>query len=473
MTFCQFAVRIAALAAISTWAISDPCFAQRGRGGGGGGGGDGAKQSSGGDSGRGPSLSGPSGGSQMKSSGSSQMRSSSGTRDGAQIKSFSGNRDGSQMRSSVNRDGSQLRSSDSVRSANRLDSSRGQSRQSFYRGSTDGSVNRDGSINRDGGDRNRAVDQVFRDRDRREGDLSRRDGDRDRRDGDRRDIDRDRLTGDRNRFDGDRDRDRDRFDRDRNRGDWWRTADRIRSDWGRRDRDDFPFRFGWWDHHWNDRWPVYFPWRFAHWRDRPWYWWGWTPAPNLVTWFVWDWNRPRYWAYGPGGNIYYQDDYVYYDGDQYLPVDDYYQRMYDLAHSVPQIDPRDAEQMDWAPLGVFAAVPDGQANDASQRTLQLAVNRDGVITGTYYSGQRDEVHPVTGMVDERTQRAAWAFADGTNPKTVFETSIFNLTKSESTMMVHFGPGPGDTEVWHLVRMERPEGTTAEMPAPARSVNQLP
>jgi hypothetical protein len=203
----------------------------------------------------------------------------------------------------------------------------------------------------------------------------------------------------------------------------------------------------------------------ARWRDRPYYWWGWTPANNLVTWFTFDWNRPRYWTYGPGANIYYQGDYVYYDGTQYLPVNDYYQRVYDLAHSVPTIDDRAAESMDWAPLGVFAATRDNESSDSVHRTFQLAANKEGVITGTYYNAQSGHVHPVTGMVDNRTQRAAWAFADGEHPKTVFETSVFNLTKPQSTMMVHFGPQAADTEVWHMIRLERPDGTSAEMPAP--------
>ncbi len=166
-------------------------------------------------------------------------------------------------------------------------------------------------------------------------------------------------------------------------------------------------------------------------------------------------DRPRYWGYGPGANIYYQDDYVYYDNRRTIPVDDYYQRIYDLAHSVPNISESEAESMDWRPLGVFAVGRD--ADSGSQRALQLAINKDGVLTGTYFNRENGEVHPVSGMVDERTQRAAWAFADGTQKEIVFETALYNLTRDHSTMMVHFGPSADDTEVWHLVRLEEPEG----------------
>jgi hypothetical protein len=123
--------------------------------------------------------------------------------------------------------------------------------------------------------------------------------------------------------------------------------------------------------------------------------------------------------------------------------------------------------MEWAPLGVFAVIRDAN-NQSQQRTLQLAVNRDGVLTGTYFNNEKNQAHPVTGMVDKHTQRAAFAFADGELPQAVFETSIFNFTKPESTMMVHFGPQSSGTEVWHLVRLERPEaseGPSQNLPTP--------
>jgi len=248
--------------------------------------------------------------------------------------------------------------------------------------------------------------------------------------------------------------DRDRSDRGRN--SWSQNASRIRNDWGRRNRNDLPFRYGFWDNYSRNRWPAFGPWEYTSWRNRPYYWWGYTPASRLTNWLVFGWNRPRYWDYGPGGNIYYQDDYVYYDGERYLPVNDYYQRMYDLAHSVPQIDPGSAEKLDWSPLGVFAVARDNDRNEGDERTMQLAVDKNGVLAGTFFNAQSKQAHPLTGMVDKRTQRAAWSFADGEQPKVVFETSVFNLTKPDTTMMVHFGPNSGDTEVWHLVRIERPE-----------------
>lgn len=334
-----------------------------------------------------------------------------------------------------------------------------------------GDNRRAGDLSRDEGNPNRF------DRDRTEPDQSDRDrpereqAEREQRERDR--SDRDRPGQEQaNREQVERDRsDQDDFRRDRtdnwwndSRGyrgdDWRRTAERIRRDWRRRDRQDLPFRFGWWANHRLDRWPVYSPWRHSWWRGRPYYWWGWTPALRLTDWLVFGWDRPYYWEYGPGGNIYYRNNYVYYDDRQYLPVDDYYQQVHNLAHSVPAIDDSDVERMDWTPLGVFAAIRDDEDEPV---TIQLAVNRSGVLSGTYYNPLNGHVHPLQGMVDERTQRAAWAFSDGEHPDVVFETSIYNLTKSETSMMVHFGPQADDAEVWRLVRLESPAGTSEELP----------
>lgn len=265
---------------------------------------------------------------------------------------------------------------------------------------------------------------------------------------------------------------RDRFDRNRSdrRGDWQRTADRVRREWRGWDRGNVPFRYGWWDNYYGSSWPVYGPYRYSRWRDQPYYWWGWTSANRLTDWLIFGWNRPYYWNYGPGSNIYYRDDYVYYDDRRVMPADDYYQHVYRTAHDVPSTNAEEAEQMDWRPLGVFA-ITQGNESD-SHRVVQLAVNKNGIISGTYYNRENGHVHPVTGRVDERSQRAAWSFADGEHESIVFETSIYNLTKSEASMMVHFGPGAEETQVWHLVRLEQPntgERGSPNLPSPASSL----
>jgi hypothetical protein len=86
------------------------------------------------------------------------------------------------------------------------------------------------------------------------------------------------------------------------------------------------------------------------------------------------------------------------------------------------------------PLGVFAMVQGEETT--SNNIFQLAVNKEGVIRGNYYNALTDEVAPVHGAVDKKTQRAAWTVGDKKSP--VHEAGIANLTKDDTTMMVHYG-----------------------------------
>lgn len=63
-------------------------------------------------------------------------------------------------------------------------------------------------------------------------------------------------------------------------------------------------------------------------------------------------------------------------------------------------------------------------------------------------------------MDKKTQRAAWTVGDKKEP--VFEAGIANLTRSETTMLVHFGKG--GTQQWTLVRIEQPAGRKGDGPA---------
>ena len=108
--------------------------------------------------------------------------------------------------------------------------------------------------------------------------------------------------------------------------------------------------------------------------------------------------------------------------------------------------------------------PDGKDSDL---LLQLAVTKDGVIGGTLHNQATGETFPVEGMVDKKTQRAAWHYEDANKADVLIETSIYNLTKPDCTALVHFGPT--DMQVWQLVRLEAP----AEGDAPAQPTLAAP
>jgi hypothetical protein len=84
--------------------------------------------------------------------------------------------------------------------------------------------------------------------------------------------------------------------------------------------------------------------------------------------------------------------------------------------------------------------------------LQLAVNKQGIIRGNYTATMTNDTQPVTGSVDKKTQRAAWTI--GKNKENVIETGIYNLTKDEAPVLVHFGKDK--TEQWLLVRVKQDE-----------------
>ena len=56
-------------------------------------------------------------------------------------------------------------------------------------------------------------------------------------------------------------------------------------------------------------------------------------------------------------------------------------------------------------------------------------------------------------MDKNTQRAAWTVGDRKSP--VYEAGIANLTRDETTLLVHFGKD--DRQQFMLVRIQQPEG----------------
>jgi hypothetical protein len=184
--------------------------------------------------------------------------------------------------------------------------------------------------------------------------------------------------------------------------------------------------------------------RFYH---RPWnYWWRRATWVGVTGWFVWKWANPVYFDYG--GNVYYQDNSVYYGDTVVCDAPTYATQAAELADSVPA--DATADDVQWMPLGVFALVKEDQEDPTM--FLQLAVSKEGIIGGTYQNTVTDAALPVEGMVDKESQRAAWTIGDNRN--TVLETGIYNLTQDETTVLVHFGTE--QTQEWLLVRLEEPK-----------------
>jgi hypothetical protein len=90
-----------------------------------------------------------------------------------------------------------------------------------------------------------------------------------------------------------------------------------------------------------------------------------------------------------------------------------------------------------------------QETDASN-FLSLAIDKSGILRGSYYNAVSDENSHVTGKVDKKTQRAAWTIGDKKEP--VYEAGISNLTKDQLTILVH--KAEGKVEQMLLVRVQQ-------------------
>ena len=95
----------------------------------------------------------------------------------------------------------------------------------------------------------------------------------------------------------------------------------------------------------------------------------------------------------------------------------------------------------------------GERTDSND-LFQLAVNKAGTIRGNFYNVLSNTTLPVYGAVDKNTQRAAWTVGDQKEP--IYEAGFANLTKGETTMMVHFSKNK--SQQWNLIRIEQPAET---------------
>jgi hypothetical protein len=158
---------------------------------------------------------------------------------------------------------------------------------------------------------------------------------------------------------------------------------------------------------------------------------------------------PVYYDYG--NSVIYEDSNVYINGDSAGTAEQYYEQAAALVTTGEQATaPADGE---WLPLGVFAFTKPDQPN--SDITIQLAVNKEGIIRGNYTVTATKQNQVVQGSIDKQTQRAA--FTVGDNKTSIIETGLYNLTKDESPCLLHIGKDK--TEQWLLVRLKNPETAT--------------
>ncbi len=162
---------------------------------------------------------------------------------------------------------------------------------------------------------------------------------------------------------------------------------------------------------------------------------------SVGTWVAYPMESPVYYDYG--NNITYQGDTVYVNDEPAGTAQEYY----DQASQLAQTGVDASSNGDWLPLGVFALTKTGATE--SEVSIQLAVNKEGIIRGNYTDTANGKTQVVQGSVDKETQRVA--FSVGDNKSNLIETGLYNLTKDEAPALIHVGSEK--TEQWLLVRLK--------------------
>ena len=114
-------------------------------------------------------------------------------------------------------------------------------------------------------------------------------------------------------------------------------------------------------------------------------------GPALTGWVGYGWNQPVYYNYGD--NVYYEADQVYYGDQPVATAEEYAEQAAAIVASVPATKPA-------AEIGCRSAC--SRSRPMASRTtpnptmyLQLAVSKQGVLSGTLQNVISDSVHPIS------------------------------------------------------------------------------
>ena len=163
--------------------------------------------------------------------------------------------------------------------------------------------------------------------------------------------------------------------------------------------------------------------------------------------------------YDYGGNVTYSEGTVYYGDQPVASAEQYYDQAVQIAASGQQ--PQGEE---WLPLGVFAVIAE-PTQTRTDRVVQLALNKEGLIRGNFQDFLADKVMPVVGAVDKQTQRVAMKLEGSSS--VVVETGLYNLTNDEVPVLVHFAPDRVEDRT--LIRLKPPEEQAPVSPSSAKSL----
>jgi hypothetical protein len=202
------------------------------------------------------------------------------------------------------------------------------------------------------------------------------------------------------------------------------------------------------DNWWNNRpYAANYPaWHYHHSHLPAANWWRGASWAGLTGWMAGNaWSQPAYTDYG--SNVVIDQDVVYLNDQPVASAPVYAQQAIELATIEP---PPPEVRLEWMPLGTWALMSDKEdANPSS--ILQLAVSKEGLVSGTWYNRNTDKSAECEGQVDPETQRMALRRPE--QPDVVLEVGLYNLTQNATSCLIHFGTI--NSQAWYLARLDDP------------------
>jgi hypothetical protein len=106
---------------------------------------------------------------------------------------------------------------------------------------------------------------------------------------------------------------------------------------------------------------------------------------------------------------------------------------------------------EWLGLGVYKLMPPNQKEASA--LLQLGVNRDGALRGSYYDLLTDQTYTIRGTIDKQSQRVTWTI--GPQDSVEFQATLGELTQP-GDQPVNIRLLNGEMRQWHLWRQDAPD-----------------
>lgn len=197
--------------------------------------------------------------------------------------------------------------------------------------------------------------------------------------------------------------------------------------------------------YWHGHRPGYGYNRYQHYHRYGYRPWAWATFGGVAAWIGYSAVTPVVYNYTVS------DGYVYNDGVQVAPVEEYETQADQIAESVPPPD----DATEWMSVGVFAILPEG--TEEGDVTVQLAIGKNGAVAGTYYKKEGDITLSLKGAVDEKNQRVAWKV--GEEDAITMETGLDSLSKDQSKVIIYFSEGVSET--WNMQRIDEETAKLAQ------------